>query len=80
MAVFHQPKNPLEGNVVLITGGGRGLGEALCTAFGAQRGTFEFLHDSPPVHCGEEVLAQLAVVQRFGGCGSLPWEAYNYRS
>lgn len=40
-------------------------------------GGFEFWRDLPPQHCGEDVLAQLRVMERFGGCGVLPSGAYH---
>lgn len=40
-------------------------------------GGFDFWCDLPPEHCGEDVLAQLRVMQRFGGCGMIPSGAYH---
>lgn len=40
-------------------------------------GGFSFWTDLPPAHCGEDVLAQLRVMARFGGCGVLPSGAYH---
>ena len=40
-------------------------------------GGFEFWRDLPVRHCGEDVLAQLRVAERFGGCGVLPSGAYH---
>lgn len=40
-------------------------------------GGFEFWRQLPPNHCGEDVLAQLRVMARFGGCGILPSGAYH---
>ena len=40
-------------------------------------GGFAFWADLPPVHAGEDVLAQLRVMARFGGCGFLPSGAYH---
>lgn len=40
-------------------------------------GGFTFWHDLPPQHCGEDVLAQLRVMARFGGCGLIPSGAYH---
>jgi hypothetical protein len=31
----------------------------------------------PPDHCGEDVLVQLRVMERFGGCGLIPSGAYH---
>jgi glycosyltransferase involved in cell wall biosynthesis len=38
---------------------------------------FLFWRELPPEHCGEDVLAQLRVMKRFGGCGVLPSGAYH---
>ncbi|QOY94384.1 hypothetical protein IM543_00150 [Massilia sp. UMI-21] len=43
-------------------------------ATGRQVDTWRHL---PPGHCGEDVLAQLRVMERFGGCGMLPSGAYH---
>ena len=40
-------------------------------------GGFEFWPGLPPGHCGEDVLAQLRVMERYGGCGILPSGAYH---
>lgn len=40
-------------------------------------GGFDFWRDLPPDHCGEDVLAQLRVMARFGGCGLIPSGAYH---
>lgn len=40
-------------------------------------GGFEFWRDLPADHCGEDVLAQLRVMERFGGCGMIPSGAYH---
>jgi glycosyltransferase involved in cell wall biosynthesis len=40
-------------------------------------GGFDFWPDLPPEHCGEDVLAQLQVMARFGGCGIIPSGAYH---
>lgn len=40
-------------------------------------GGFRFWRDLPRVHAGEDVLAQLRVMARFGGCGILPSGAYH---
>jgi hypothetical protein len=40
-------------------------------------GGFDFWRDLPPEHCGEDVLAQLRVMERYGGCGLLPSGAYH---
>jgi GT2 family glycosyltransferase len=40
-------------------------------------GGFDFWRELPPEHCGEDVLAQLRVMERYGGCGLLPSGAYH---
>lgn len=40
-------------------------------------GGFGFWRDLPQEHCGEDVLAQLRVMARYGGCGVLPSGAYH---
>ena len=40
-------------------------------------GGFSFWRELPPEHCGEDVLAQLRVMARFGGCGLAPSGAYH---
>ena len=40
-------------------------------------GGFDFWPALPPAHCGEDVLAQLRVMERYGGCGMLPSGAYH---
>jgi GT2 family glycosyltransferase len=40
-------------------------------------GGFSFWTELPAAHCGEDVLAQLRVMERFGGCGVLPGGAYH---
>jgi GT2 family glycosyltransferase len=40
-------------------------------------GGFEFWRDLPDAHCGEDVLAQLRVMERYGGCGLIPSGAYH---
>jgi GT2 family glycosyltransferase len=40
-------------------------------------GGFSFWPELPPDHCGEDVLAQLRVMARYGGCGVLPSGAYH---
>ena len=40
-------------------------------------GGFSFWRDLPTEHCGEDVLAQLRVMERYGGCGVLPSGAYH---
>ncbi len=42
-----------------------------------EAGGFDFWGELPPEHCGEDVLAQLRVMARFGGCGIIPSGAYH---
>ncbi|HEY4542993.1 MAG TPA: glycosyltransferase family A protein [Noviherbaspirillum sp.] len=40
-------------------------------------GGFDFWTELPSGHCGEDVLAQLRVMERFGGCALIPSGAYH---
>ena len=40
-------------------------------------GGYSFWRDLPREHCGEDVLAQLRVMSRYGGCGLIPSGAYH---
>jgi GT2 family glycosyltransferase len=40
-------------------------------------GGFSFWRELPEAHCGEDVLVQLRVMSRFGGCGVMPAGAYH---
>jgi GT2 family glycosyltransferase len=40
-------------------------------------GGFDFWRELPAGHCGEDVLAQLRVMERYGGCGIIPSGAYH---
>lgn len=40
-------------------------------------GGFDFWRQLPPQHSGEDVLAQLRVMERYGGCGIIPSGAYH---
>jgi GT2 family glycosyltransferase len=40
-------------------------------------GGFDFWPTLPPEHCGEDVLAQLRVMERYGGCAIIPSGAYH---
>lgn len=40
-------------------------------------GGYSFWRDLPAEHCGEDVLAQLRVMARYGGCGVLPSGVYH---
>jgi glycosyltransferase involved in cell wall biosynthesis len=52
-----------------------------CVLFDTQKlracGGFDFWRELPDEHCGEDVLAQLRVMERFGGCGMIPSGAYH---
>lgn len=52
-----------------------------CVLYDAQKlresGGFMFWKALPAVHCGEDVLAQLEVMKRYGGCGILPSGVYH---
>jgi GT2 family glycosyltransferase len=52
-----------------------------CVLFDTARlraaGGFDFWRDLPAAHCGEDVLAQLRVMERYGGCGIIPSGAYH---
>lgn len=40
-------------------------------------GGFNFWRNLPKTHCGEDVLAQLRVMKKYGGCGILPSGVYH---
>lgn len=52
-----------------------------CVLFDTEKlrsaGGFDFWERLPAAHCGEDVLAQLRVMERFGGCGMIPSGAYH---
>lgn len=52
-----------------------------CTLFDTQKlksvGGFDFWSDLPKKHCGEDVLVQLRVMEKYGGCGLLPSGVYH---
>jgi GT2 family glycosyltransferase len=52
-----------------------------CVLFDTARlracGGFDFWPELPSAHCGEDVLAQLRVMERHGGCGLIPSGAYH---
>lgn len=52
-----------------------------CVLFDTEKlraaGGFDFWPALPAEHCGEDVLAQLRVMERFGGCGMIPSGAYH---
>jgi glycosyltransferase involved in cell wall biosynthesis len=52
-----------------------------CTMYNTERlkevGGFNFWIDLPEKHCGEDVLAQLRVMKKYGACGILPSGVYH---
>jgi hypothetical protein len=52
-----------------------------CAMFDAAKlrdvGGFSFWRDLPGTHAGEDVLAQLRVMERYGGCGIMPSGAFH---
>ncbi|WP_420473415.1 glycosyltransferase family 2 protein [Noviherbaspirillum sp. ST9] len=52
-----------------------------CVLFDTEKlrsaGGFDFWEQLPEAHCGEDVLAQLRVMERYGGCGIIPSGAYH---
>jgi hypothetical protein len=42
-----------------------------------ESGGFEFWKELPGQHCGEDVVAQLRVMEKFGGCGVIPSGCYH---
>ncbi len=52
-----------------------------CVLYDTERlrscGGFNFWRELPPEHAGEDVLAQLRVMARYGGCGLLPSGVYH---
>ncbi|MGN6803484.1 MAG: glycosyltransferase family 2 protein [Ginsengibacter sp.] len=52
-----------------------------CVMYDTQKlnncGGFQFWKDLPKQHCGEDVLAQLRVMKKYGGCGMLPSGAFH---
>jgi hypothetical protein len=40
-------------------------------------GGFSFWQELPPEHCGEDVLVQLRLMARYGGCGLIPSGVYH---
>ena len=40
-------------------------------------GGFGFWRELPENHCGEDVVAQMRVMARYGGCGILPSRVYH---
>jgi len=52
-----------------------------CVLYDAEKlrsiGGFNFWRDLPPAHGGEDVLVQLQLMARYGGCGLIPSGAYH---
>jgi len=42
-----------------------------------QAGGFDFYRELPSAHCGEDVMAQISVMKKYGGCGVLPSGVYH---
>lgn len=42
-----------------------------------ETGGFDFWQQLPDEHCGEDVLAQLRLMEKYGGCGLIPSGAYH---
>lgn len=42
-----------------------------------ETGGFSFWRQLPPEHCGEDVFAQVRVMERYGGCGIIPSGVYH---
>lgn len=40
-------------------------------------GGYLFWQELPPEHCGEDVLVQLQLMERYGGCGIIPSGVYH---
>lgn len=40
-------------------------------------GGYSFWQELPPEHCGEDVLVQLRLMERYGGCGIIPSGVYH---
>ena len=66
------PENPVAYKVAWIGGCVMYDTAKLCDV-----GGFDFWKDLPDNHCGEDVLAQLRVMKRYGGCGIIPSGVYH---
>lgn len=66
------PDNPLKYKVAWI---------GACKLYNTKKlrevGGFNFWRELPPEHSGEDVMAQLKVIEKSGGCGILPSGAYH---
>ncbi len=66
------PDNPIPYKIAWIGG---------CVMYDTEKlrevGGFSFWKDLPEKHCGEDVLAQLRVMKKYGGCGIIPSGVYH---
>lgn len=66
------PENPIPYKVAWVGG---------CVMYDTEKlrqiGGFSFWKDLPEKHCGEDVLAQLRVMRKYGGCGIIPSGVYH---
>jgi GT2 family glycosyltransferase len=66
------PDNPIPYKVAWVGG---------CVMYDTEKlrevGGFSFWTDLPANHCGEDVLAQLRVMRKYGGCGIIPSGVYH---
>jgi GT2 family glycosyltransferase len=66
------PDNPIPYKVAWVGG---------CVMYHTEKlkevGGFSFWKDLPTNHCGEDVLAQLRVMKKYGGCGIIPSGVYH---
>lgn len=67
-----RPNAPLKYKVAWVGG---------CAMYNTERlkevGGFSFWKELPEKHCGEDVLAQLRIMRRYGGCGIIPSGVYH---
>jgi GT2 family glycosyltransferase len=67
-----KPDNPKPYKIAWIGG---------CVMYDSEKlrdcGGFEFWRDLPEKHCGEDVLAELRVMKKYGGCGIIPSGVYH---
>lgn len=67
-----KPENPVTYKVAWVGG---------CVLYNTQKlreaGGFAFWKELPEKHCGEDVLAQLRVMKKYGGCGIIPSGVYH---
>lgn len=66
------PGNPIAYKIAWVGG---------CVMYDTEKlrevGGFSFWKDLPGKHCGEDVLAQLRVMKKYGGCGIIPSGVYH---